>query len=87
MTEFAVIDPTSGDSLATYPTLSDDELQAAVAKSADAYERWSATSIDDRIRIIGEVSELHAARSRQLADIIGREMGKPVTQALGEVEL
>lgn len=70
MTEFAVIDPTSGDTLATYPTLSDDELQAAVAKSADAYERWSATSIDDRIRIIGEVSELHAARSRQLADII-----------------
>ena len=40
----------------------------------------------DRAALVRKVGELHKERSQELAEIIVREMGKPIEQALGEVD-
>ena len=40
----------------------------------------------DRAALVRKVGELHSERRQQLAEIIVREMGKPIEQALGEVD-
>jgi succinate-semialdehyde dehydrogenase/glutarate-semialdehyde dehydrogenase len=76
----------TGETITEYPTISDVELQAAVARADDAYRSSAATSVDERAAILRRVAELHVERRRDLAEIIVREIGKPIEQALGEVD-
>ena len=87
MAEYAVVDPATGETIKTYPTISDEQLDAAIAGADEAHAGWSsATSVEERATLIGRVGELHGERRRRLAEIISREMGKPIEQALGEVD-
>ncbi|WP_158890848.1 NAD-dependent succinate-semialdehyde dehydrogenase [Amycolatopsis anabasis] len=87
MSAYAVIDPSTGEKVKEYPTTSDAELRAAVERAAGAYRGWGRSSSPaDRAALVRRVGELHTERRAELARIIGREMGKPVAQALGEVE-
>ena len=40
----------------------------------------------ERAALVRRVGELHVERREELAEIIVREMGKPIEQALGEVD-
>ena len=84
---YAVVNPATGDTVAEYPTISDTDLAAAVDKAAAAHDGWSrSTTAADRAALIRKVAALHTERRQELADIIVREMGKPIEQALGEVD-
>jgi len=85
---YAVVNPATGVSVASYPTISDADLKAAVDNAAAAHDGWSrSSSVADRAALIHKVAELHTERRQELAEIIVREMGKPMGQALGEVDL
>src|SRR3954469_7848456 len=86
MADYAVVDPATGETIKTYPTITDEQLQTAIGAAHAAHPAWSATSVEDRAAIIRRVGELHAERRQELAEIIKREMGKPIEQALGEVD-
>lgn len=87
MTSFVVTNPATGETVREYATVSEDELQRAIDRAADAYHSWSrTTTVGDRAALIARVAELHRQRREQLAEIIVREMGKPLSQALGEVD-
>ncbi|OFI37414.1 succinate-semialdehyde dehydrogenase [Arthrobacter sp. SW1] len=87
MTEYAVVDPATGATIKEYPTITDAELAAAVDSAAAAHKGWSkGSTVEDRSALIRKVARLHEERRQELADIIVREMGKPVEQALGEVD-
>jgi succinate-semialdehyde dehydrogenase/glutarate-semialdehyde dehydrogenase len=87
MAVYAVVDPATGETVKEYPTISDDELRDAIARADATHRDWSAqTTVQERAGLIRRVGELHAERRERLADIIVREMGKPVEQALGEVD-
>ncbi len=87
MAEYAVVNPATGETIKTYPTISDEQLDAAIARADAAHAGWSSgTSVQERAALIGRVAELHTERRQQLAEIISREMGKPIEQALGEVD-
>jgi succinate-semialdehyde dehydrogenase / glutarate-semialdehyde dehydrogenase len=84
---YAVIDPATGATVKEYPTITDDELRAAIGRCEDAYRGWSAqTTPRERGELIRKVADLHDERKDELARIIVREMGKPIEQAVGEVE-
>jgi succinate-semialdehyde dehydrogenase/glutarate-semialdehyde dehydrogenase len=86
-TEYAVTDPATGETVKTYETISDEALKDAIARASAAHRDWSrGTTVEERAKIIGRVGELHAERKKELAEIITREMGKPIEQAVGEVE-
>jgi succinate-semialdehyde dehydrogenase/glutarate-semialdehyde dehydrogenase len=84
---YAVIDPATGIEVQSFPTAGEAEVEAAVAAAAQAYATWSRqTSVADRAQLVRRVGELHTERREELADIIGREMGKAKSAALGEVD-
>ncbi|HKV67128.1 MAG TPA: NAD-dependent succinate-semialdehyde dehydrogenase [Gaiellales bacterium] len=87
MSDYAVINPATGETLKTYPTITDDELEAAIAGAYKTYQEWGrTTSVEERTKLVRRVGELHVERREHLAAITVREMGKPMEQALGEVD-
>ena len=87
MSVYAVIDPATGETVKEYPTISDDELRDAIALADETFRTWSSsTTVKERAELIRRVGQLHAERREQLGEIIVREMGKPIEQAMGEVD-
>ncbi|PND59451.1 succinate-semialdehyde dehydrogenase [Mycobacterium sp. ENV421] len=87
MSLYAVVDPKSGEVVREYPTATDEQIEQALASAAAAFRSWSKTStVADRAALIRRVAALHTERREKLAEIINREMGKPLDQALGEVD-
>ena len=87
MSSYAVVNPATGEKEKEYPQISDAELSDAMAKAMDAYENWSLeTTVAERAAMVQKVADAHTARREELAGIIVREMGKPMEQALGEVD-
>ena len=87
MSNYAVVNPATGETVREYPEISDEELSTATGAAADAHRDWAQkTSVSDRTALIRRVAELHSERREALAEIAVREMGKPMEQALGEVD-
>ncbi len=87
MSMYAVVDPATGEKVKEYPTISDDDLRAAIGRADEAHRTWSASStVAERADLVRRVGELHVERRQELGEIIVREMGKPIEQALGEVD-
>lgn len=87
MADYAVVDPATGETIKEYPTISDSDLDAAIGRAHAAHEGWSkGKTVAERAALIRRVGELHEERKQQLGEIISREMGKPIEQAVGEAE-
>ncbi len=86
MSDYAVVNPATGETLATYETISDEALESAVAGADAAYRAWRDVPPAERAAKIRRVAELHRERRDELAAIIVREMGKPLAAAEGEVD-
>jgi succinate-semialdehyde dehydrogenase/glutarate-semialdehyde dehydrogenase len=84
---YAVINPATGETVKEYPTISDEELRSAIARADDAHKSWAGSStVAERAALVRKVGELHVERRQELAEIIVREMGKPIEQALAELD-
>ncbi|MFF3029346.1 NAD-dependent succinate-semialdehyde dehydrogenase [Microbacterium sp. NPDC057944] len=84
---YAVTNPTTGVIERTYDTIGEDALQQAIADAERVRLTWTKTStVPERAALMRRVAELHAERAQELGEIIVREMGKPIEQAVGEVE-
>ncbi|UYK40067.1 NAD-dependent succinate-semialdehyde dehydrogenase [Microbacterium terricola] len=86
-TTYAVVNPVDGTRERDYPALTDAEVDAAVALAAGAHAGWSrGQTVAERAAVVRRIAELHVERREELAEIIVREMGKPIDSALGEVD-
>jgi succinate-semialdehyde dehydrogenase/glutarate-semialdehyde dehydrogenase len=84
---YAVVNPATGETIKTFPTITGAELDAALAAADEAHRTWSkSTTVEERAALVRRVGELHLERRQELAEIIVREMGKPIKQALGEAD-
>jgi succinate-semialdehyde dehydrogenase/glutarate-semialdehyde dehydrogenase len=87
MSTYAVVNPATGETVKEYPEIGDDELRAAIGRAGEASRAWpGSTSVSERAALVRKAGELHSERRQQLAEIIVREMGKPIEQALMEVD-
>jgi succinate-semialdehyde dehydrogenase/glutarate-semialdehyde dehydrogenase len=87
MGKYSVVNPATGETVREYPQISDEDLSAAIAAATEAHRSWAVkTSVSERAALVKKVAELHSERRETLAEIIVREMGKPMEQALGEVD-
>lgn len=88
MSEYVVVDPASGAKGTPVPLATDEELEASLAGAQAAGGTWGRTfSVTERSALLGHVADLHEERREQLAAAIVREMGKPIDQALIEIDL
>src|SRR6188508_1948910 len=86
MSEYAVVNPATGETVARYDSFTDAQVEAALAKAQAAFETWRNLPVAERAAMVRRAAELHRERREELADIIVREMGKVKAGALGEVD-
>lgn len=84
--QFTTIDPASGEMLRRFPFLSEDDLEAAVAGAALAQREWRRAPLAQRAELVAGVARILRDRTRKLAQIATQEMGKPLREAVVEVE-
>jgi succinate-semialdehyde dehydrogenase/glutarate-semialdehyde dehydrogenase len=81
---YQVTDPATGETLRTLPHATDAEIEAALALSASAFQRWRAVPSAERAAILRRVGALFTERAAELGDLVTREMGKRPSSARGE---
>ncbi len=82
------VNPFNGRVLKTFEDMTDEALEAAVARAERTYaEDWSNQSIARRAQVLERAAGLMRERSEELATYITLEMGKLWNEAKGEVAL
>jgi succinate-semialdehyde dehydrogenase/glutarate-semialdehyde dehydrogenase len=80
------VNPATGEPLARYSYHTEAETEAILRRAADAFERHRTTSFAERAERMNAVAEALEDRKRETAELMTREMGKPVGQAVAEAE-
>jgi len=78
--------PANGEVLKHYPFATAQEVDAALQGTQVAFNRWKDSSMGDRVRLLKNMAQGLRDSASALAEMMTSEMGKPVTQALAEVE-
>jgi len=87
MSDYKVVNPATGETLAEYPLTTDAELEQALSAAYAVGKGWAhSSSVAERAALLRRVAELHRERRDELAATIVREMGKPLAAAVGEVD-
>jgi len=84
---FAVNNPATGVELAKVPQLGADDTTRAVEAAQRAFPGWAKHTAKQRSNILRKWFELIVANREDLALILTSEQGKPLTEALGEVDI
>lgn len=78
--------PATGEIIARYPFASSVEVSEALASVDSAFQQWRHSAMGDRVALLKNIADALRQQAQPLADIMTREMGKPVDQGLAEVE-
>lgn len=87
MTTYATTDPTTGEVVREFDVVDDVALDDVLAAAAQAYRGWSRTALAERAAVLQRLADLYREHADELAELTTLEMGKPITQARGEVAL
>ena len=70
----------------SYDLLSFGECKAQIEKSRTAFLTWSSLPIEERAKSFTKVGEVLRQNTNTYAEIITKEMGKPITQSRAEIQ-
>lgn len=84
---FAVNNPATGVEIAKVPQLGADDTTKAVEAAQRAFPAWAKHTAKQRSNILRKWFELITANREDLALILTSEQGKPLSEALGEVDI
>ncbi len=76
------LDPSTGEEIGRVPLLDAAGVAAAVARARAAQPAWAGLSYRDRARFILRAREIVLNQLDEIANLISRETGKPVTEAI-----
>jgi len=77
--------PATGELQAKVAFATAEEVDRAVAAAQEAFPKWRATPLSRRAETMFRLRELVDANRRKIAEILTREHGKTLSDALGEV--
>ncbi|MGA3115650.1 MAG: NAD-dependent succinate-semialdehyde dehydrogenase [Syntrophobacteraceae bacterium] len=80
------INPFSGEVTAEFDTLSDESCREAVLKGKEAFEKWRKLPVADRVKPVARLASIFRQKKNEYARIITAEMGKPIRDAVTEIE-
>ena len=76
----------TSDLIGRFPLSRRADVDKAVASARRGFERWRRTPAPARGDVIRRAGDLLAKRKEEIADIMTREMGKPLTETRGDVQ-
>lgn len=79
------VNPATGETLATYPWATPEEVERAISQSDAGYRQWRGESVSHRAQKLRDLGAALRNRAEEMAQTISREMGKPILQARAEV--
>ena len=82
--KIASINPATGETLAEFPALTPNEVEASLSRASDAVPRWRFTAVDERVAVVVRLAELFEAEKERLGRMMTLEMGKPIQSAIEE---
>jgi succinate-semialdehyde dehydrogenase / glutarate-semialdehyde dehydrogenase len=82
---FDVVDPATGEAIATLPDAGREEMQRAIDAAAEAQPAWAATTALHRAQIMRRAVALMHERQEHLARVMTLEQGKPLAESRGEI--
>jgi succinate-semialdehyde dehydrogenase/glutarate-semialdehyde dehydrogenase len=83
---FTSTDPSSGEVIAEYPSLTDAEVAEVLTRADMAFRSWRRVDSSSRARVLTATAGVLRDRLEDLARLMTQEMGKPLDQARAEVE-
>jgi succinate-semialdehyde dehydrogenase len=86
LTHAISINPTTGEQIGQYPFESDSALQAALARATTGFRTWRGKPVEQRAQLLINLGQALRNNAEAMANMITLEMGKPMTQARGEIE-
>ncbi|SDO48687.1 NAD-dependent succinate-semialdehyde dehydrogenase [Geodermatophilus sp. DSM 45219] len=86
MSAVVTVNPATGEPLAEYPAFAEGDVAAALDRAADAQAGWAALPFTERAAVLRRAAGVLRAEVGELALLVTREMGKPLTEARAEVE-
>ena len=79
------INPANGETLAVWPWATATEVEQALAQTDTAFRQWRSVPVAARAQKLRDLGAALRNRGEEMAQMITREMGKPIAQARGEV--
>ncbi|TQV77608.1 aldehyde dehydrogenase family protein [Exilibacterium tricleocarpae] len=83
---FDVHDPASGERIGKIPLAGHEDIDRAVQAARQAVPVWASMHADERARIIHKAADLIVTRIDEIAELLTREQGKPVSGSRKEIE-
>ncbi|MBN2731684.1 MAG: NAD-dependent succinate-semialdehyde dehydrogenase [Balneolaceae bacterium] len=80
------INPANGELIKEYEPMSNDEIASIINDINEGQEGWSAKTFVDRAEILKQTAAILKDRKEELAELMAREMGKPLPQGISEAE-
>jgi len=84
--EILTLDPSTGKTLERFEYMPAAEIDAHFDAAAAAYRAWRHQPTEQRAQLLNAVGRVLRAQRQTLAETATREMGKPIAQALAEVD-
>lgn len=85
LTHAISLDPYSGEQIGAYPFDTDAALEAALQRAKVGYRQWRQVSLGQRSEYLLALASTLETKAEAFAQMISREIGKPIAQARGEV--
>ena len=82
---FSVLNPASGDIIASVPDMGEEDTRAAIDSAYQAFPAWKALTGKERSAHIYKWYQLILEYAEELAALLSREQGKPFHEARTEV--
>lgn len=79
------LNPATGETLSTLAWATGDEVNQAVTLAEAGYRQWKRTVVAERADALRQVGNVLRQHAEAMAQMISREIGKPIVQARGEV--
>lgn len=80
------LNPATGQVEKNFDELSDEQISQKLSLATSTFPMWRDTAISDRSALMKKAAENLRQNTDSYAEIITREMGKPITQAKAEVQ-
>src|ERR687889_1438816 len=80
------INPASGKVIATYNSMSVEEVNQKTKNARNSFENWKKLDISERCTYMRRLGRVMRTNSEEYAKLITEEMGKPIRQSLAEIE-
>ena len=80
-----VIDPATGERVGRVPRCSSADAQAAVDAAVEVFPSWRSKTALERAGVLHRTAEQMSERETELATLLTREQGKPLSEARAEI--